>query len=153
MEWLGYLAGPLVGLSLGLHCGRLFTAFIAYWESTGTAERAFKSMVLFLLGGGGGAGIFGLFSGSHAALYLIGLATGVVFTFFWPRMPPRYTYKGVLRIIEMSEAMRDSVPNVDKRARLILTPLAPTKAVERDEKISEKELAEKLEEAADALDE
>ena len=153
MNWFGYLASPLIGLGLGLHYGRLLTAFIAYWQSTRTAEKAFKSVVLFLLGGGGGAGIFAIFSGSHAALYLIGLALGMIFTFFWPRMPPRYTYKGILTIIEMSEAMRDSVPDAGKRARLILAPLAPPKAVERDEKISEKELARELEEAADALDE
>ena len=153
MDWLGYLASPLIGLALGLHCGRLFTAFIAYWESTGTAERAFKSVVLFLLGGGGTAGIFGLFSGSHAALYLIGLAFGMIFTFFWPRMPPQHTYGGTLTIIQMSELLQASVPDAGKRARLILATLAPPKAIEHDERISEKELAKELEDAADALEE
>lgn len=151
MDYLGYLAACIVGLGLGLHFGRLLTAIIAYWESTGAAAKAYISVIGFALGSGGGVVIFRLFSGSHVTFYLIGLGLGIVTAFVWPRIPARYTLENITLITRMSEALRVNVPKIRERALLILAALTPPKSISREERISKKELAEKLEEAADAF--
>lgn len=95
--------------------------------------------------------IFRLFSGSHVTFYLIGLGLGIVTAFVWPRIPARYTLENITLITRMSEALRVNVPKIRERALLILTALTPPKSISREERISKKELAEKLEEAADAF--
>jgi hypothetical protein len=122
-----------------------------YWESTTTATKAYKSAIGFILGAGGGAVIFGLFSGHHAAFYLIGLAIGMVITFFWPRIPSRCDPSTIKLIVNLNEAMRNNLPNVEQRTTLIISALEPPKSIEREEKISEATLAKKLEEATDAF--
>lgn len=151
MNCLVYIAGIAVGLVLGLYFGRLLNAIIVYWESTTTATKAYKSSIGFILGAGGGAVIFGLFSGYHAAFYLIGLAIGMVITFFWPRIPSRYDPSTIKLIINLNEAMRNNLPDVEQRTTLIISALEPPKSIEREEKISEATLAKKLEEATDAF--
>lgn len=153
MECLGCIAACLFGLSLGLYFGRLLTAIITYWESARTAEKAYRSIIAFLVGGSGGAAIWRLFSASHVIFYLIGLASGMVITYFWPRIPRSYTLGTVTQIIKMNEAMRDHVPEIKKRALLILASLVPPRCIEREEKINERDLAKQLEEAIDVFQE
>lgn len=150
MECVGYIAGIAVGLVLGLYFGRLLNAIIVYWESTTTATKAYKSAIGFILGAGGGAVIFGLFSGHHAAFYLIGLAIGMVITFFWPRIPSRCDPSTIKLIVNLNEAMRKNIPDVEQRITLIISAIKTPKSIEREEKISEETLAKKLEEATDA---
>ena len=151
MDWLWYIAGIMFGLPLGLYFGRLLTAIVANWESSAVAVKWSTSIIGMLLGGGG-VTAFVVFSSHNAdVFYLLGLGPGLLYSYFRPHMPPRYTLESVTHIVRMSEALRDNVPDVEQRVFLILAPLAPPKSIEREAMISEKELAGKLEAAADTL--
>ena len=151
MDYLQYISACAFGLVLGLYLGRLLTAIISFRESMAAAAKTYMSLIAFALGGGSGAVIFGLFSGSHATLYVIGLAFGMFFTFFWPQISYQYTLETTTQIIKLGDAMQSSTPDAEKRAVLILALLTPPKSIERGSNISETELAKKLEEAADSV--
>lgn len=151
MECLGCVAACVFGLALGLHIGRLLSAIIVYWESTQAAKKTYMSLIGFALGGGGGAVIFNVISGSHVILYLLGLGSALLYSYFRPHMPPRYTLESVTHIVTMSEMLRDKVPDIEKRVLLILTPFTSPKSIEREASISETEFAGKLEQAIDAF--
>lgn len=154
MDCLGYIAGVAVGFVLGLYFGRLLTTVIIFWESTITAAKAYKSLITFVLGiggVGGGTVMLKLFSGHHAVLYLLGLALGMVITFFWHRIPSLCKPDNIKLIVNLNEAMRNNVPDVEQRTNLIILAVTPPRYVEREEKISEATLAKRLEEATDAF--
>ena len=152
MDYFKYIVGGVFGSAIGLYLGYLLTAIIVHWESTATTTKAYRSMIMFVLGGMGGAAISWLFCGASAVFYVLGLAVGMIFAFFYcQRFPSPFTFNSVKLIIQMSEAMRDSIPDVDQRTILIIAPLAPAKAIEHKEKISEKEWTQKLEEATDGF--
>lgn len=150
MDCLWYLAGFVLGLASGLYLGRLLTAIIVNWESTATAVKWSTSIIGSLFGAGGLGTAFWYFS-SHGAdvFYVLGLALGMTCSYFWPRMPARYTLESVRYCVTMSEALRNKVPDTEQRAILILTPLASPKSIERQTNISETELARRLQQAAD----
>jgi len=151
MDYLWYVAGFGLGLSFGLYFGRLLTAIIAHWESTAAAAKWYTSIIGTLLSGGAGTA-FWLFSGHNAdVFYLLGLALGMIHSYFWPHMPPRYTLESVTHIVTMSEMLRDKVPDIEKRVLLILTPFKSPKSIEREASINETEFAGKLEQAIDAF--
>src|SRR5437762_3509499 len=96
MVWAWYLAAIGLGLALGLYFGRLLSGMISNWESITVVSAATKSAVIFLLGGGAGAGIFQLFSGADCAVfYVIGLSIGMIHSYFLPQVLPRYTLDGL----------------------------------------------------------
>ena len=154
MHVVWYVAAASFGLALGLHFGRLFAAIIAHWESVAVTAKAMKGVVLFLLGGAGGVGgtvLFSLIIDKGGAFYLCGLGVGLVITFIAPGLPPRYTRKSIKSVVQMSDALQEKVSDVDERALLILTTLVPPKAIQREGKRDEGQLARELEEATDRI--
>lgn len=148
MDCLWCIVGIVFGLPLGLYFGRLLTAIIAYWESAAAAVKWSTSIIGTVLGGAA----FVLFSSHNAdVFYVLGLGFGMLYSYFRPNMPPRYTLESVTHIVRMSEALRDNVPDLEQRVVLILTPLAPPKSIEREARMSEEELAGKLDQATDAF--
>ena len=151
MNYLWYVAGFGIGLAMGVYFGRILTAIIANWESAAVAVKWSTSIMGMLLGGGG-VTAFVVFSSHNAdVFYLLGLGPGMLYSYFRPHMPPRYTLESVTHIVRMSEALRDNVPDVEQRVVLILAPLAPPKSIEREARMSEEELAGKLDQATDAF--
>ncbi len=152
MEYIGYAAAIVVGLAFGLYFGRLLTAVVTHWEGTATAVKWSTAVIGFLLGGGGGAVIFRVLSGtSDSVFYLLGLGVGMIAAFFFPRMPARYSLETFKHVVKMSDALRDEVPDPEERALLILAPFTPPKSIAREADIDENELASRLEHATDSL--
>lgn len=153
MDCLWYVAGSVVGLALGLQFGRLLFAILAYWESTETAGRWYKSIICFVLGGGAGTVIFRWFCIQYAdAFYAIGLGLGLIIAYIRPRMPCIFTVDSVIRIVKMSEALQNKLPSIEQRLYLILSFFAPIKCISRGLKITQDKLAQKLEQATDAFE-
>ncbi len=151
MDCLWYLAGSIIGLALGLQFGRLLFAILAYWESTETTAKWYISIIIFILGGGAGVVIFRWFCTEYSdAFYAIGLGIGLVISYIRPQMPCIFTLENVIRIVKMSEAMRDQIPRIEDRLYLILSSFVPPKSLSRGLKISQEELAKRLERATDA---
>jgi hypothetical protein len=152
MELIGYAAAIVVGLAFGLFFGRLLNAVVVNWESTATAVKWSIAAILTLLGGGAGAVIFSALPGAHQpTFYLLGLGSGMIATFF-TKARPRYSLKMFREVVALSEALRNEVPDVEKRALLILTAFAPPNAIERGVGIDETDFARQLEQATDSLE-
>ena len=152
MEHVGYAAAIVVGLALGLFCGRLLNAVYVHWESAATAVKASRGLIAFLLGGGGGAVIFHALSGSHEpTFYLLALGLGMLAAFFFAKVPPRYSLQTFRHVIRLSEALRDEVPDPEARALLILSTFAPPRMIEEEAGMDQAALAGQLERATDAL--
>ena len=153
MGYLWYAAGGLVGLALGLHFGRLLFVILTQWESTATAGKWYISIIGFVLGGGAGAIIFRWFCVQYAdAFYAIGLGLGLIIAYIRPRMPFLFALADVVRIVKMSEGLRDKLPVIEQRLLLILSLFRPPKWVEHELKMEQQQLAKRLEEATDAFD-
>lgn len=150
-----YAAAFAIGTGLGLCFGMLLRAVIANWENAATASKIFMAVMLALFGGGafGATALFArLMAADNAAFYLLGLGIGLtlgIVGLFFPARP--LTLKVMKGAIEMSDALRETVPNVDDRASLIASQFMPPKQIEREAKIGEQELAQRLERAADAV--
>ncbi len=153
MEVIAYAAAIVVGLALGLFLGRVLNAVVINWESTAAAAKWSLTVIAFVLGGGAGAVIFQAFSETQQAnFYLLGLGVGMLAAYRFAKAPRRYSLETFTHVVKMSEALRDSVPDVEERALLILTPFTPPKAIERDTGMKPSELADKLERATDTLE-
>jgi hypothetical protein len=152
VSYVWWVAGFGIGFALGLYFGRLLTAVLADRERVTTAVNLTKSISVFVLGGGAGAIIFERLSGGKdvAPFYVLGLAFALIGTFFWPKLPPRYTLRNVEEILWLGDALRDEVPDVRKRALLVLTRVVPPEVLQRSEGMSTTEYASQLEGATDA---
>ena len=153
MGILGYLAASLVGLPIGIYTGRLLNAVLHYWEGTAVATKATKGAIAFALGGGAGAIIFGHFGDpGHAFLYLIALGLGLIWAFFFAKVPNSYSLQTFKKIVRLDDELRAALPDPEKRALLILATFAPPKVIERSTGMDQAELARQLEQATDSLD-
>lgn len=151
MEYLWYVVGCGFGLAVSLYFGRLLSAITANWESATVAVETHTTVFGGLLGGGSLAAYW-IFAGQNAAVfYILGLAVGLVYTFFYPRMPGRYTLESVRNCVVTSELIRDKVPSIENRVYLIATQFASIKSLARQAKISESEVEEDLSKALDIV--
>lgn len=154
MEFFRYLAAGMLGLAFGLFFGRLLNAVVANWENTDRAVKSSITVIVFLLGGGGGAAIFGVFLGPHdLVFYVFGLAIGMIGAFFFANVPTAYSLETLTDIIRLSDALRDEVPDPEKRTLLVIAPFTPLKSIGSQAGIDRVELASRLEQAADTLGE
>lgn len=155
MYFVWCAAAFFIGIGLGLCFGMLLRSVIANWESAETASKIFMSVMLALFGGGafGATALFArLVEANNAAFYLLGLGLGLTLSIvglFFPARP--FTLMSVKAIIQMSDSLHDKVPDVDDRSSLIASQFMPLKQIEREAKISEQELAQRLERAADSM--
>lgn len=150
--WFG--AAGVLGFALGFVFGRLLALLLERWESTATAAKWAMAVVTFVLGGGtlGGTALFKkMTTYSHsAACYLITLAIGLLWGFARrPRSP--YGRDAVINVLKMSDLLSASVPDIEARANLILSGFEPAKTIQKDNRLSQAEWAQKLEQAADLL--
>jgi hypothetical protein len=151
-DCLSCIAGLSMGLVFGIHFGRVLNAIILNWENSHVTVRVSSESIVFLVGGGGGGVLFHWLSGQYAPMiYLIACSLGIFIGYIWP-VRPKYTLGTFIHVVRMSEALRNKVPDIRKRARLILMPFVKPKVVEQGEKISEKDLAKEMEEALDTLE-
>lgn len=151
-ECLSCIAGLSLGLVFGIHFGRVLNAIILNWENSQVTVRVSSEAMVFLLGGSGGGFLFHWLSGQYAPMiYLIACSLGIFVGYLWP-VRPKHTLGTFVHIVRMSDALRDQVPNIRKRALLILTPFAKPKDIEQGDKISEESLAREMEDAIDAIE-
>lgn len=146
------LAGLVLGFGIGLHFARLLAAVVR--DSVGSQQMlaAYKEVFGYCLGAIVGSAAFGyLKSGEAGTLYVLGYGLGSTVAFFWPLLPPKYTLENIRIVVAMSDALKDSTPDQEQRSLLILNTLVPPKAIQKSEKLSELELADELEKAADSV--
>lgn len=155
MYFVWCAAAFAIGIGLGLCFGMLLRAVIANWENAATASKIFMAVMLALFGGGA-FGVTALFArlveADNAAFYLLGLGIGLTLSIVGLFFPTHaLTLKAVKGVIELSDALREKVPNIDDRASLVASQFMRAREIEREAKIGEQELAQRLERAADAI--
>ena len=151
MQWFWYAAAFLSGLALGLlFIGYVLKVAFHHWEGGKSAINLAIAAVSFLFGTGGGAAIFTYLPDNSLASYFIGLALGII----WgvrhaPALPSRYTMETVLRVVCLSERLRPTIPDNERRAAVILAMLSPPTS----SRLSSEELAAALGEGLDDISE
>jgi hypothetical protein len=146
------LAGVVLGFGVGLHFARLLAAVIR--DSSGAQQMlaAYKEIFGYCLGGIVGSAAFGYVKSAEAGTYyVLGYGLGSVVAYFWPLLPSRYTLESVHTVVVMSDAFEESTPDQEARSLLILNTLVSPKAIQRSEKITETQLADRLEKATDSV--
>ncbi len=142
---------PAAGLAFGVAVGLLFVGYllkpaILHWESSASLQRLFFAVGAFLVGGGGGTAVMATFSNA-TPWYLLGIGVGVIWgCFHKPVLIVSHTYESVSQVVQLSEAFRDRVTDLEERSATILAVLAPPRSTKK----TAKQLGSALENALDA---
>jgi hypothetical protein len=153
---LSFWAALIIGIALGLYSGRLLTLLQMRWESAHATTKSTIVLLTFLLGGNAATTLFVSVSNTKepwAYPYIAGLGLGLLYSFFWHRLPTgtdvTHTLKSVKSVVDYNEQLREMIPDPDHRATVIATMLTPPKVLERHQGLTEEEFTEQLEEAVD----
>ncbi len=127
--FLSALAGILFGFAIGfLIVGYLIKPAIANWEGSESLKKLVLASLVFLGGGGLGAGLAANFS-TAPQYYLIGIAAGIVSACFHkPVLIVMHTRESVLQVLGLSDLMQGHPRDMEQRAMAILAILAPPKS-------------------------
>ncbi len=126
----------VAGLAFGVGVGLLFVGYlvkpaILHWEGSASMQKLFFAVGAFLAGGGGGTAIMATFSNA-TPWYLLGIAVGIVWgCFHRPVLIVSHTYESVSQVVQLSEAFRDKLSDIDKRSATILAVLAPPRSTKK----------------------
>jgi hypothetical protein len=154
MQWVGYAAAVILGVSLGMHFGRLLVAIIVHWQSAAQAVRGSMKVAAFLMTGGGGAAgvVLFLFAHENVVFYAGGLGLGMIYAYFHHGLTMCSRLMRSRKVTEMQWVIPKKPSDPEQQALLALLPITPPKAVQWEERMSEQELEKKIGDAIDALD-
>lgn len=138
-------SGLLLGIALGLWCGQMLLALLAYWRSISTLVKSFKAIVMYLFGAGGGAVIIGvLATPGSLILYAAGIGIGLIIGRFL-QLPAL-----VKEMAKQRETLERQLPDtLPTRELLINLATKPPRRVQFEGDLSEERLMEMYKRALD----